>query len=343
MADDATVTFRHADPGRRVAGVRLRQGVGLAEDGLDFRYEEESGTWELQVPRPPVGRMEYELELLDADGGSETVVDPANPLRTPGAFGDRSVVEFPGYAPPRWLGEPTGLAGGRWRTANLVVDGPAGALDARIWSPDGDDASGVLVAHDGPEYDRLAALSRYVRATIGAGTVPPFHLVLLEPGDRNRRYAADPDYADALAGDALPALRRDLDGPVVGMGASLGALAMLHASRRHPDAFDALFLQSGSFFVPRHDRHENGFAGYRRIVRFVLPVLRAGASARPIPVVLTCGTAEENLHNNRRMAAALHAQGHPGGLVEVADAHTYVGWRDAFDPHLTALLVDVLR
>jgi enterochelin esterase family protein len=25
-------------------------------------------------------------------------------------------------------------------------------------------------------------------------------------------------------------------------------------------------------------------------------------------------------------------------LEEVADMHNYVGWRDAFDPHLTALL-----
>ena len=53
------------------------------------------------------------------------------------------------------------------------------------------------------------------------------------------------------------------------MGTSLGALAMLHAHCRYPDAFDALFLQSGSFFCPALDSHERRFPYYRRIVRFV--------------------------------------------------------------------------
>jgi enterochelin esterase family protein len=38
------------------------------------------------------------------------------------------------------------------------------------------------------------------------------------------------------------------------------------------------------------------------------------------------------------MARALAAQGYDVSLEEVADLHNYVGWRDAFDPHLTALL-----
>jgi enterochelin esterase family protein len=38
------------------------------------------------------------------------------------------------------------------------------------------------------------------------------------------------------------------------------------------------------------------------------------------------------------MAHALRRQGYPGGLAEVPDVHTWVGWRDALDPHLTTLL-----
>jgi enterochelin esterase family protein len=141
----------------------------------------------------------------------------------------------------------------------------------------------------------------------------------------------------------LPALHGALGtaGPVVGMGPSLGGLAMLYAHRRHPGAFGGLFLQSGSFFVPRYDRHESGFSGYRRIVRFVLPTLRGEAPGHPVPTVLTCGTVEENLHNNRTMAAALTGQGYPAVLREVPDAHNYTGWRDAFDPHLADLLAAV--
>ena len=75
-----------------------------------------------------------------------------------------------------------------------------------------------------------------------------------------------------------------------------------------------------------------------RIVRFTGKLHRATGSAPPVPTVLTCGLAEENLHNNREMAQTLRRQGYPVTMAEVPDAHNYTGWRDAFDPHLTDLL-----
>jgi enterochelin esterase-like enzyme len=113
---------------------------------------------------------------------------------------------------------------------------------------------------------------------------------------------------------------------------------MLHAQRRFPRALGALFLQSGSFFMPRHDSQERRFPRYARIVRFVRDTRRNGQYAVPVPVTLTCGTAEENVHNNREMATALAGQGYEVTMVEVPDLHNYTGWRDAFDPHLTRLL-----
>ncbi len=70
-------------------------------------------------------------------------------------------------------------------------------------------------------------------------------------------------------------------------------------------------------------------------------MLGAGAPPETVPAVLTCGLAEENLANNRQMAATLAAQGYAARLVEVPDAHNYVGWRDAFDPALADLLRDL--
>ncbi|MGH2970165.1 MAG: alpha/beta hydrolase, partial [Solirubrobacteraceae bacterium] len=152
--------------------------------------------------------------------------------------------------------------------------------------------------------------------------------------------SASARYAGALVRDVLPAIRAAVAvrGTPAGMGASLGGLAMLHAQRRHPGTFDALFLQSGSFFTPRFDAHEVRFPRYQRIVRFVRATLRGGEHPDPVPVVLTCGSAEENVYNNRLMARTLGAQGYPATLQEVPDTHNYTAWRDAFDPHLTALL-----
>jgi enterochelin esterase-like enzyme len=58
-------------------------------------------------------------------------------------------------------------------------------------------------------------------------------------------------------------------------------------------------------------------------------------------VTMTCGREEENLENNRLMAAALRAHGYDLALAEVAGGHDYPSWRDALDPHLTRLLARV--
>lgn len=333
-ADDE-IGFRLRDRDRRLSGVRLQHSLGLPGE-LSFRYDDAAGGWELRLPRPAVQRMEYRLELRRPDGHTDVVCDPDNPLRIPGSFGESSELRCPAYREPDWL-RSTGAPGG-WHDARLPLPAVRGEALARIWSP-ATATDRVLLAHDGAEYDRYGGLGRYTAAMIAQGLVPPYHLVLLPPGDRGEWYSASPAYARALVDDALPALHTALrtDRPVVAAGASLGALALLHAQRRHPQAFAALFLQSGSFFQPRYDRQESGFRRYLRIVRFT-GRLRRAADGPAVPTVLTCGTGEENLANNRDMAVTLRRQGYPCTLVEVPDAHTWIGWRDALHPHLADLL-----
>jgi enterochelin esterase family protein len=215
-----------------------------------------------------------------------------------------------------------------------------------VWSPPmraRDGALPLLIANDGPEYDRLAGLTAYAAAIIARGHVGPFRLALLGPGHRDAWYSANPAYAKALATELLPQLRRrfKVSGRPVAMGASLGALAMLHAQRRHRGTFGGLFLQSGSFFTPALDPQEAGFAYFGRITRYVRAVQEATVHREPVPAVLTCGRAEENLANNREMAATLARQGYDGALHEVGDTHNYTAWRDALHPHLTDLLARV--
>ncbi|HVC72854.1 MAG TPA: alpha/beta hydrolase-fold protein [Mycobacteriales bacterium] len=342
MVTPSEVTFRFPDPDARLSGVRLAQQVRVPGDRLDFSRR--GGTWQLTLPRPPVQRMEYRLELRHPDGGVEEVCDPANPLRAPDAFGDKSVLEFAGYRPPAWLDAPV-LPGAE---AELLV--PSRYLRAdvavRVWAPaDADPAEQLplLVAHDGPEYAALSGLTTYASALTAAGRLPRHRVALLGPGDRDEWYSANVSYAKALALAVLPAIRRRfaVTGPVVGMGASLGALAALHAQRRHPGLFGGLFLQSGSFFTRRLDPQERIFGRYARITRFVGETRRGTLAAEPVPAALTCGALEENLANNRAMAEVLRGQGYPAGLAELPDVHNYVAWRDAFDPHLTGLLAQV--
>jgi enterochelin esterase-like enzyme len=331
------VTFRLADPERRYAAVRLCSDLPLSD--RERSYARDGDEWVLELDPPQVARLEYHVEVTDQDGATQTGPDPGNPMRAPGAFGDKSVLLLPGYEPPAWLEAET--VEGRYEDFSVRGRGLGANVTGRIWSPLTDEPLPLLVAHDGPEYDKLSFLTRYSAAMIAAGTLPPHRVALLAPGPRDEWYSASALYSRALYVDVIPAL--PTTGAPVGMGASLGALAMLVTQRRAPGTFGALFLQSGSFFMPRFDSHESGFPRYARIVRVVRRILRAAEHPRPIPVQLTCGAAEENVFNNRVMARALAEQGYAARLDEVPDLHNYTGWRDAFDPHLTRLLQQVWR
>src|SRR3954470_22513361 len=149
-----TMAFRLADPDRTLTGVRLVAHVGIPGDRLDFGYD--SGEWRLVLPRPPVWRLEYKLELRHPDGGTEEICDPGNPRRVGGAFGDKSVLEFPDYSPPKWLDAhpPRGAKS----PVALPSRGLAHDVPAIVWSAHGSDDEAelpLLVVHDGPEYDAL--------------------------------------------------------------------------------------------------------------------------------------------------------------------------------------------
>jgi enterochelin esterase family protein len=167
---------------------------------------------------------------------------------------------------------------------------------------------------------------------------------LLAPVDRNESYAASAPYSRALALGLVPALHKVLPTTVtLGMGASLGGLAMLHCQRAHPGTFAGLYLQSSSFFHRLLDEQESSFGRFQRVTSFVESVLRAGPAIEPVPVVMTCGLIEENVENNRLMTRSLAAQGYDTRLVENRDVHTYTGWRDTFDPNLVDLVRRVLE
>jgi enterochelin esterase-like enzyme len=315
--------FQVPDPPRRLAAVRLAHQLG---GRLPSELVRNGRTWELEAPAPDVARFEYQFELIDGSGRSAWILDPENPKRASGPWGAKSVWEEPGYEPPAWVGrEPIGDAVETTIASRIL----RAELPALVWAhPDATERSPLLVAHDGIEYAEHSALLTLL------GQLPPLRAVLIAPVDRDEIYSASARYARALADEILPSL-----GPrpvTVGLGASLGALALFHAHRRHPESFDALFLQSGSFFR-RADAHERDFPRYERIARFVGGVHRSRPE-RPIPIVLTCGTVEENLPANRALEESLRARGYDARLHEVRDGHNWVAWRDSLDPHLRRLL-----
>jgi enterochelin esterase-like enzyme len=352
----ARVTFRVPDPDGALRDVRLYQELRRPRVGPAFTRVATGAaaggpaTWELEFPRPAVDRMEYQLALRYPGAGPVLLPDPANPLRADGPFGEKSVVEFPGYQVPAWLAAARPAVP---PTTGLAV--PSRVLGVRVpvelWrSPGGRRRRGqplpMLVVHDGPEFARYAALLDLLTAAASDGRLPPMRAALLAPVDRNEHYAASPAWSRALVSEVLPALQALAPTPpgrrhLAGMGASLGAVAALAAAGTAPASFGGLFLQSGSFFRPVADAHEGDFPRFRRITRFVDELVAGAGSAEPAAAVLTCGTVEENLHGNRVVRDALAARGWQVALGEHRDAHNWVSWRDTFDPWLLGLLQEL--
>jgi enterochelin esterase family protein len=332
--DEDGATFVLADRYRRLRAVRLVQDLGLSE----LTFTRERTEWWLRLPRPPVDRMEYLFEVEDANGRRHTILDPGNPRRSPGAFGDKSELAFPGYAPPAWL-EAAAIDGVE---EPFEIDAPilAGSVTGSVWSPAGlAGPAPLLVVHDGPEFAQLGGFTHYLATAIAAGTLPPLRAALLDPGERNAWYSANPDYADTLVDVVLPELPAAT--ACIGVGVSLGALAMLHTHRLHDRAFAGLLLQSGSFFTADLDPQESEFSGWEPVTGFVTSVHDAETGSAPIPTAMTCGVPEENLANNQRMAETLSRLGYPVQITATRDAHNYTAWRDALHPHLTGLISSV--
>ena len=344
---DEVVIFSLPDPDHALRGVRLLQEIRRPRNGPEFQRDPNEDVWKAAFLRPKADRMEYQLELQHEDGAYEVIPDPGNPLTAEGPFGHKSVLELPGYAPPAWLEEdaPAGIETPTLIASRILRD----RMPAIVWAPAGTDPEEplpLLVAHDGPEYAKFSALTQYLSVMVAKGRIPRMRAGLVGPVDRNNTYSASAAYSRAMAHEILPALSRLAPTPHgrsarIGMGASLGARAMLVMHRRAPATFGGLFLQSGSFFRQRFDRHEWGFPRFRRISRFVGGVLALDDWTHPIPVTMTCGTVEENLANNRAVSDALAAQGYDAYLFENRDGHNWVGWRDTFAPPLTDLLARV--
>jgi enterochelin esterase family protein len=276
-------------------------------------------------------------------------VDPGNPLRAATPFGPHSVVELPGYRPPWWtylLREPTG------RERSWHVDGDsAGGVPVRLWSPSGSanqEPLPLLLVHDGFEFADLAGLLRYSAAMIQDGQLPRHRVALLRPVDRNRQYAGSSEYSRTLVGPVLDSIRRRVAvcGPLVMLGAGLGASAALLAAYRHPGVIAGILAMSGSFSGVPHDTRDDE-EPFRRVAEALRPALSApqGSAAPGTPghlrIAMTCGVAETNAAADAWAAWTLSRAGHHVTSAQLPDAYSYTAWRDALDPHLTGLLSEL--
>ncbi len=338
-ARDGRTTFVYVGAAERVA---LKHWMDEFPPLPNFTRVDGTDLWYLTVALPEGSRIEYKIDAV-RDGRHHLILDPLNPERARDPFGTNSVVAGPGYRRPDWSRPQPGVPAGRLvevpvasaafsQTRIVTVYVPVGYPDRR--------GHPLLVAHDGTEYVSFAALRVVLDNLIHAGEIQPLVVALSDPGHRSREYTGDPRHADHLAEELLPAVAARFEiasGPDrrALLGASLGAVASLHAAWRHPQTWDRLLLQSGSFVTALGGRYRRGRV-FAPVAAFMGRYL-AEPGPPPERVYMSCGRYDGLAADNRQTAAYLTHLGADVTYEEVLDGHNWENWRDRLRAGLTAL------
>lgn len=333
-------TFVFRGPAKRVA---LRHWVEALPSLPPFRRIPDTDLWFLVLELPAGSRVEYKLEVA-RDGTTHLAEDPLNPRRARDPFGANSICRAEGYRRPDWSRPDPEVPGGtlqeRLVRSRALGDRRCVTLYQPVGFPDGGPYP-LLVVHDGTDHLRYAALGTVLDNLIHRGDVAPLVAALVDPGERHDEYVGSDAHARYLLEELVPGLEARL--PLVGapegrvlMGASLGAVASLHAAAREPGFAGGLLLQSGSFVRSDRAPGDEGEVS-RRVAGFVDAFFQdpVRVSER---VFLSCGAYEPLVRENRALAPVLRNVGMELRYVEARDGHNWANWRDRLREGLSWLI-----
>lgn len=320
-------------------GVELAIMEDRFTSGGAMARTDESELWFSQVDAPADALVEYRLAVT-RHGRTRHIMDPANPSKARDPFGTNSVAYGHAYRAPSWIDqeaeegtiEDFDVSGAAWqRTRRHVLYMPPG-YDSEIPSP-------LMILHDGPEYLDYTSFGKCLSLLVASGRIRPPLVLLHDPAQRHTEYADNPRHVSHVIDEVIPALRtnHNIDRVVAG-GASLGGVGSISLAYRRPGEVDALMLQSGSFVEGLGGRYNRGrvLAPAARLTREIL----ANPATLPDRMVMSCGTFDGLVEDNRRFASAL-AEDVPQLIYGESNAgHHWLCWRDRLEADLVAALAD---
>lgn len=322
--------------------VHLRRWISGFNTSLPMQPLEGTDLWALTMELPGKSRFEYKFEVVRG-GERSLVLDALNEVEAQDPFGSNSVCQGFGYQRPQWtLADPDARSG---TLSSLRLESRAfgGRREVQVYLPARYRASRLyplLIVHDGLDYLRYADLKIVLDNLIHRLEIPAMVVALTQSPDRLSEYTGDTRHARFIGEELLPVMTDKFplldDSNARGlMGASLGAVASLHAASTYPDRFGRLLLQSGSFAFSDLGQHQKGPI-WDPVVKFV-NAYRKKPFAVADKVYLSCGIYESLIYENRSLVPLLQAQGMQVHFEEARDAHNWENWRDRLRNGLTWL------
>ena len=176
---------------------------------------------------------------------------------------------------------------------------------------------------------------------IATRRIPPAVVLLVGNTNRGKELSADPAFADFVALDLVPWVRRSYHTTkdprlTVLAGISLGGIAAAFAAARHPAVYGNVLSQSGSYWWGPDDVDEGEALPHDYATHARLP-LRFWMEAGTLESA-SSGRGSHLLGANRHMRDMLLARGYEVSYREFAGGHDYFNWRGTIGDGLSALL-----
>jgi enterochelin esterase family protein len=279
------------------------------------------------------------------ENGGAFQLDPLNPRE----YAGRSVVELDDAPEQRWFRPRPGVPQGSLETFTLTSRILNEPRVLRVYHPPAGRPRNVLVVFDGESYgarESVVPTPTILDNLLAEGDLEPTLAVFVDSQKtRERDLTCSPAFADFVALELLPWIRRRLDVRVgashtVVAGSSYGGLAAAFVALRHPSAVGNVVSQSGTFtFFPGWSSSPTDYAidsGWltqqfvlapRRGTRFYLEVGRFEG-----------GPIYDLVRENRRLRDVLRARGYRVVYHEFTGGHDYLTWRDSLADGLLALV-----
>ena len=294
----------------------------------------------------PAARVDYKIVL----GGSNWILDPANPNRQSGGAGPNSELRMPAWRieplTVRTASVPQGTLGA---AATLTGTGLPAPVVYRVWTPAGyaagTDRLPVVYVTDGHEYadDALGAMRIVLDNAVAQRLIEPCVVVFIDPRDggvasgTNRRqqlFVNNPAFATFVAERLVPAVdaayrtRADRDSRVI-LGTSLGGVFAAYLGATQPATFGRLAIHSPAFWIS-----ENAAWGTGPTIYTLVQQTAPGT----IQVAMTTGTIRDTQAEAQRMRTILTGRSQALTYREVPEGHSWGNWRAHIDDVLIPLL-----
>ena len=331
------IPFKH---GASVAFLYRGSGTRIQVAGDFNGWNPNAGTASLMAPSnvwireetfPEDARLDYKI----VRNGNDWILDPANPLRQRGGFGDNSELRMPAYVPSPWVERRAGTLQGSYSLVNTIASASLGyTVNYRVYLPAGYEGERlsdlpVIYVTDGHEYadDLIGSMRIVLDNLIADGEIVPVIAVFIDPrvGGNNLRgsqYVENPQFAAFVADELVPVIdatyRTDPRRYARAiLGTSLGGLNSAYFAAERTDTFYLIGIQSPAFHAG-NDIYD----------------LYRDEPVRDVRIHMSWGTIFDVGDAGEVMAGILSEKGYQFETVILNEGHSWGSWRATLDDML---------